>query len=343
MTVTEQQQLLPDRIMQVGMGFESSKALLSAVELGVFTELAKAPQDAEALRRAIGIEARSARDFFDVLVALGFLTRADGVYANTPETDLYLDKGKASSLHLGALLEMANSRLYGIWGRLTDCLRTGLPQNEARNGEPSPFEAIYADEDRLKQFLASMTGISHAANIRIAELFPWKDHGTVCDLGTAQGDLATQIALAHPHITGFGFDLAPAQPVFEAYARQNGLQDRLTFVPGDFFVDDLPAADVYTMGHILHSWSLDEKKQLIGKVYDALPDGGALVVYDAIIDDDRSSNVFGLLMSLNMATATPGGSNYTAAECRGWMAEIGYRSSRAEHLVGHDTMVVAVK
>jgi hypothetical protein len=344
-TVTEEQQLLPDRIMQVGMGFEASKALLSAVELGVFTELATAPLDAEALRRAIGIEARSARDFFDVLVALGFLTRADGVYANTPESDLYLDKGKASYLHLGALLEMANSRLYHIWGKLTDCLRTGMPQNEATNGEEQAgiFDTIYADQDRLKQFLASMTGISHAANLRIAELFPWKDYATVCDLGTAQGDLATQIALAHPHITGFGFDLPQAQPVFEDYARQNGMEDRLSFVPGDFFVDDLPPADVYTMGHILHSWSLEEKQQLIAKAYAALPAGGGLVVYDAIIDDDRSSNVFGLLMSLNMATATPGGFNYTAAEGMAWMREIGFRETRAEHLVGHDTMVVGIK
>lgn len=344
MTTDAADHLVPDRIMQVGMGFEASKAVLSAVELGVFTELASQPKDAEALRQAIGIEARSARDFFDVLVALGFLEREGDTYRNTPETDFYLDKNKPSYLHMGALLEMANSRLYHIWGRLTDCLRTGLPQNEAREaGGESVFDAIYANTDRLKQFLASMTGISHAANVRIAELFPWKDYATICDLGTAQGDLATQIALAHPHITGFGFDLPKAQPVFEEYVERNGLQDRLRFVPGDFFVDDLPSADVYTMGHILHSWDLDEKKQLIRKAYDALPSGGALVVYDAIIDDDRSSNVFGLLMSLNMATATPGGFNYTAAECMGWMKDIGYRTTRTEHLVGHDSMVVGVK
>jgi predicted transcriptional regulator len=337
------EQLSPERIMQVGMGFEASKALLSAVELGVFTELAAKPMDADSLREAIDIDARSARDFFDVLVALGFLQREDGIYRNTPEADLYLDKNKSSYLHLGSLLEMANSRLYHIWGRLTECLQTGKPQNEARDGEQSVFDAIYADKDRVKQFLSSMTGISHGANLRIAELFPWQDHATICDLGTAQGDLASQIALAHSHITGFGFDLPPAQPVFEEYVEQNGLDGRLKFVPGDFFVDDLPAAEVYTMGHILHSWSLDQKKGLIRKVYDALPAGGALVVYDAIIDDDRSSNVFGLLMSLNMATATPGGFNYTAAECMSWMKEIGYSSTRTEHLVGHDTMVVGIK
>jgi O-methyltransferase/methyltransferase family protein len=336
------EQLFPERILQIGMGFESSKALLSAVELGVFTELAKKPMDVDALRQAIGIDGRSARDFFDVLVALGFLEREDGVYSNTPDADLYLDKGKPSYLHLGAHLEMANSRLYHIWGRLTECLKTGLPQSEATGGK-SVFDAIYSDRDRLEQFLAAMTGISYPSNVRIAEVLPWKDHATVCDLGTAQGDLAVQIALAHPHITGFGFDLPQAQPVFEDYIKQNGLDDRLEFVGGDFFVDDLPPADVYTMGHILHSWNLDEKKQLIQKAYDALPTGGALVVFDAMIDDDRRTNVRGLLMSLNMATATAGGFDYTPADCIGWMTEIGYSSTRTQHLVRNDTMVVGVK
>jgi hypothetical protein len=329
--------------MQVGMGFEASKALLSAVEVGLFTEIAARPADAETLQRALGLHPRSTRDFLDALVALGFLQRHDGIYSNTVDTAMFLDRSKPTYLHLGTLLEMANTRLYGFWGSLTEALRTGKPQNEARSGELPVFEAIYADTDRLKQFLAAMTGISHRANLQIANRFPWTRYKTVTDLGTAQGDLAAQIATAHPHMTGWGFDLAPAAPVFEEYVRQNGLQDRLRFVAGDFFVDDLPPADVFTMGHILHSWSLEEKKSLIGKAFAALPSGGALIVYDAIIDDDRSQNPFGLLMSLNMAIATEGGFNYTAADCMGWMREIGFTKVRSEHLHGHDSMVVGVK
>jgi O-methyltransferase domain/Dimerisation domain len=331
----------PERIMQVGLGFWASKTLLSAIEMGLFTELARRPEDLETLRERLGLHPRSARDFLDALVALGFLERRDGTYVNTPATDLFLDRRKPS--YLGGILEMANQRLYGFWGGLTEALRTGRPQNEAKAGDLPFFEAIYADPARLQQFLAAMTGLSHPANVQIALRFPWADHSTVADVGTAQGDLAVQIALAHPHITGWGFDLAEIAPVFEDYVASNGLEGRLRFTPGDFFSDDLPRADVITMGHILHDWDLEQKRTLVAKAYDALPAGGALIVYEAIIDDDRSQNAFGLLMSLNMLIETEGGFDYTAADCMGWMAGAGFTRTWSEHLVGPDSMVVGVK
>jgi hypothetical protein len=331
----------PEHIMQVGLGFWASKTLLSAVELGVFTELARRPEDLDGLRERLGLHPRSARDFLDALVALGFLEREDGVYRNTPDTDLFLDRGKAS--YLGGFLEMANDRLYGFWGGLSEGLRTGRLQNEAKTGEAPFFEAIYADPGRLRQFLAAMTGLSHAANAQIAERFPWRGYSSFVDVGTAQGDLAVQIALANPHLTGRGLDLPQIQPIFEDYVRGHGLAGRLEFAAGDFFADDLPETDVIAMGHILHDWDLDQKRTLIGKAYEALPEGGALIVYEAIIDDDRSQNAFGLLMSLNMLIETEGGFDYTAADCMGWMADAGFTKTRAEHLVGPDSMVVGIK
>ena len=262
----------PDHIMQVGLGFWASKALLSAIEMEVFTELARHPEDLAALRERLGLHERSARDFLDALVALGFLERRDGVYSNTPSTDLFLDKRKPS--YLGGILEMANHRLYGFWGNLTEGLRTGRLQNEAKTGDLPFFEALYADPARLREFLEAMSGLSHGANVAIAERFPWKDHATFVDVGTAQGDLAVQIALANPHLTGSGFDLPEVAPVFEDYVERNGLAGRLAFAAGDFFSDDLPRADVITMGHILHDWDLDQKRILIGKAYEALPPGG---------------------------------------------------------------------
>jgi hypothetical protein len=188
-----------------------------------------------------------------------------------------------------------------------------------------------------------MTGGSRGANVEIAKRFPWADVTTFADIGTAQGDTAVQIALAHPHLTGYGFDLPPLAPVFEEYAHQSQVGERLTFVPGDFFTDALPTADVLVMGHILHDWDLEEKRALLAKAYDALPDGGSLIVYETMIDDDRSSNAFGLLMSLNMLIETPGGFDFTPSECMEWMRDAGFRSARAEHLTGPYSMVVAVK
>lgn len=330
----------PERILQLGLGFWDSKALLSAVELGLFTELAKGPLDAEALRQRLGLHQRSARDFFDALVALGMLQRDDSRYANTPETNLFLDRSKPS--YIGGWLEMANARLYTFWGSLSEALRTGLPQNESKS-VGNYFATIYSYPARLRSYLQAMTGRSMGASIAIAQKFPWVNYRTFIDIGAAQGGLPVQVALAHSHLSGGGFDLSVVGPIFEEYVNSFGLGQRLSFYPGDFFKDPLPAADVLIMGHILHDWNLEEKRMLLAKAHEALPPGGALIVYESIIDDDRRENAFGLLMSLNMLIATPGGFDYTGADCRQWMQEVGFQKTYVEHLVGPDSMVVGIK
>jgi hypothetical protein len=134
--VTQMTTLSPDKILQLGSAFWGSKTLLSAIELGLFTRLAaNGPMGLSELRRALGLHERSARDFFDALVALGMLQRvADGRYANTPETELYLDRNKPT--YCGGMLEMMNARLYRFWGHLTEALKTGLPQNETARASP---------------------------------------------------------------------------------------------------------------------------------------------------------------------------------------------------------------
>jgi hypothetical protein len=330
----------PDRILQTGLAFWNAKTLLSAVEMELFTELAKHPGDLATLQGRLGLHPRGARDFLDALVALGFLQRNDGVYSNTPETSLFLDKAKPS--YIGGILEMANHRLYPFWGSLTAAVRTGESQNESKGGH-DPFAAIYADPARLREFLRAMSGVSRGANMAIAQKFPWSQYQSCADIGTAQGDLVTQIALANPHLKGLGFDLPEVGPVFEDYVAANGLTSRVSFAGGSFFTDALPQADVLLFGHILHDWDLDTKRMLMRKAHAALPPGGAVVVYDAIIDDDRSQNAFGLLMSLNMLIETPGGFDYTGGDCIGWMQEAGFKDYRVEHLVGPDSMVIGIK
>jgi hypothetical protein len=326
--------------MQIMFGFAASKALFSAVELGVFRELVKGPASAAHLQQRLGLHPRSVHDFLDTLVALHLLDRAEGLYSNTTVAAEYLDPAKEG--YVGGMVEMASRRLYPFWGSLSEALQTGERQNETKHGK-DVFAELYADPAHLRGFLQAMTGISLPTARAIADKFPWRDYTTFADIGTAQGCVPVQLGLAHPHLRGIGYDLPPVRPVFEEHIAKHQLQHRVTFHAGDFFREPLVSADVLVMGHILHDWGMDDKMRLLRKAYDALPTGGALIVYESLIDDDRRHNVQGLIMSLNMLIETPAGFDYTGADCQGWMDVTGFSSSRVEHLTGGESMVVGIK
>lgn len=335
------QQITHDRIMQLATGFWASKVLLSAVELGVFGAFADGPLKLPDLRMRLGLHERSARDFFDALVALGMLGRDEnGHYSNTEESELFLNPAKPG--YMGGFIEMLNARLYGFWGSLSEALRTGEPQNEAKHGGDL-FGTLYANRDRLEGFLRAMTAQSLPVARALAKVFPWANARTVIDIGTAQGCVPVELALAHPRLGGGGFDLPAVEPIFSRYVASRGLSERLQFTPGDFLVDDLPRADVLIMGLILHDWDLPTKRMLIGKAYAALEKGGSLIVYEFLIDDDRRTHLPGLLMSLNMLIETRGGFDYTGADCIGWMREAGFADCRVVPLVGPHSAVIATK
>ncbi|MDB5927846.1 MAG: methyltransferase [Betaproteobacteria bacterium] len=330
----------PDCIMQLGHAFQGSKTLLSAVELGVFTALAHGPLELDTLRDQLGINERGVRDFLDALVALGMLTRhEDGRYSNTIETDLYLDRNKPT--YVGGLLEGFNTRHYGNWGSLTTALRTGKPQSGTRG--TGNYPALYADQSRLENFVSGMTARTRPVANALAVKFPWANHRTFIDIGTAEGCLPVEIAQTHPHVTGGGFDLPEARLHFESHVQKHGLSNRLRFCSGDFFADALPSADVLVMGRVLHNWDLATKKMLLQKAFVALPPGGVLIVYERLIDDERRVNAAGLLSSLNMLVNTAGGFDSTGVDYIGWMRDTGFRDMRIEPLTAEQSMVVGVR
>ena len=329
----------PDRILQLTLGFWGTKTLMSAVELGVFTALGAGPLDEQTLSQKVGLHPRAARDFLDALVGLKMLEREGNLYRNTPDTAQFLDANKPG--YIGGFVQMCSGRLYAAWGNLTEALRTGKSPNDTADGNDA-FKVLYSSPERLREFLAAMTGISMGSARAIARKFRWSDYRTFVDVGCAQGAVPVQLALAHPHLSGAGFDLPVVKPVFEEYVAANKVQDRVRFIAGDFFKEPLPSAQVIVMGHVLHDWGLPEKRQLIAKAYDALPKGGALIVYESLIDDDRRQPS-GLLMSLNMLVETPDGFDYTGADCQRWLREAGFRETWQEHLCGPESMVVGIK
>ena len=338
-------QVDPSHIMKVGMGFWESKTLLSAVELDLFTKLGSGGMTAEQIAEDLDLDDRAVPDFPDALVALELLDRDDHasgpVYRNTEAGALYLDK--ASPDYIGGALEMANARLYPFWGDLTEALRTGKPQNEIKHNGRPVFDQLYADEARLEQFMNAMTGLSAGPFTALAEKFDFSKYGTLCDVGGATGQLSITVANRHPNIRCTTFDLPVVEPIAKRTIAAAGLSDRIAAVGGDFFTDPLPKADVITMGMILHDWNLENKRRLIKAACDALPAGGAFIVIEALIDDARRENAFGLLMSLNMLIEFGDAFDFTGADFDGLCKEAGFKRTEVLPLAGPTRAGIAYK
>jgi hypothetical protein len=340
-----EQKLDPGYIMQTATAFWASKVLLTAVDLDLFSTLGEGAMTASELGDALELHPRGTYDFFDALVALKFLHRdgdgPDGRYKNTSETAAFLNRNSPG--YIGGLPQMLNSRLFGFWNDLGTALKTGKPQSEVKhNGKPM-FEELYSDGARLGEFLDAMTGFQ-AINFRgLAEKFDFSQYNSVTDVGGALALLSRTIATRHQHLTFNSFDLPEVAPHAQEQVDAAGMTDRITVVGGDFFKHELPRADIVTMGNILHDWNLEKKKLLIRKAYDALPEGGAFIAIENLIDDARRENAFGLLMSLNMLIEFGDAFDYTGANFREWCGEAGFRRFEFIQLTGPSSAAVAYK
>jgi hypothetical protein len=332
-------------ILQAAFSFWSSKVLLTAVELGLFTSLGTRRLTAKELGSELDLHPRGWYDFFDALVSMGFLERdgdgPDGRYRNTPAGAQYLDR--SSPRYVGGILEMLNARLFRFWNDLPEALRTGKPQNEVKHGGKNIFEQLYAEQPKLEQFLGGMTGLSRINFEAFAEAFDFSPYRTLCDVGGATGLLCTEVAKRHPHLVCTSFDLPVVEPVAKRAIAAAGLAGRVRTASGDFFADPLPRADVITMGMILHDWNLEKKKHLVRAAYEALPPGGAFVAIEALIDDRRRENTHGLLMSLNMLIEFGDAFDFTGADFRAWCGEAGFQRFDVRHLAGATSAAIAYK
>ncbi|MCB1937435.1 MAG: methyltransferase [Nitrosomonas sp.] len=335
----------PTQIIDIGFGFWQSKVLLTAIELEVFTMLGDKALTGEVLGRELGIHPRGIWDFFDTLVALGFLNRAGNgttaLYSNTEETRIYLDKNKDT--YIGGILEMANDRLYRFWNDLGEALKTGKPQNEIKHSQKPMFEVLYEDMPRLQQFMGAMRGFSMGNFNAFVQKFDFSNYRTLCDVGGATGLLSTLVAKHHAHLQCITFDLPVVEPIAKMWIEKEQLTDRVQVVSGDFLKDALPKADIITMGMILHDWNLEKKKHLIRLAYEALPENGAFIAIENLIDDERRTNAFGLMMSLHMLIEFGDAFDFTGADFWSWCQEAGFKRYEVLHLQGPCSAAIAYK
>jgi hypothetical protein len=340
----------PSKIMQVGMGFWASKALLTAVKLKIFTMLSNGKKmSGEEIKSSLNLQTttRHVLDWLDVLTALGFLKRegvfTDAVYTNNSEAEIFLDKNKPS--YIGGILEMANNRLYNHWVNLEEALQTGLPQNETKGnliGEKG-FNILYESQERLQEFMDAMSGIQTGNFTALTKNFDFSKYKTFADVGGADGWLCIQLCLNYPNIQCTCFDLPQVEPVAKKKIDSFNLSNRIKFVSGDFLEDELPFAEIITMGNILHGMNEETKQKMVNKVFNTLPDNGIFITIENLIDDSRNQNVFGLLMSLNMLIENGDGFDYTPSDFNRWAKQAGFTRTEFIPLTGPATAAVAYK
>jgi 8-O-methyltransferase len=338
-TIEETSAVDPGPLIKLTIADCAAKVLHSAVTLGVFTALADGPLDRDALAAASGVDGRMAADFLDALVGLGMLERDGVAYRNSPLSQQYLVAGAPG--YLGGFVELTNETLYGTWGRLTEALRTG----QAQRLDPDKGGFVgdkHDDPEKMKRFLSGLDAYSDRMGKELASTVDWSRYRSFVDLGGARGNLAAVLVRAYPHLAATCFDLERTRPLFREHVGRLGLDDRISFVGGDFFADDIPAADVVVLGHILHGFDDDRRRQLLRRVADAVQPGGLVIVYDRMIDDDRS-DAERLLSSLHMRLVSQDGSEYRVGDCRRWLAEAGFADSAATPLLGTHTLVIGSK
>jgi hypothetical protein len=338
----------PSQIMQVGMGFWASKVLLSAVRFELFTFLAGGKKSTLDIQQHLKLRTtiRHVCDWLDALVSLGFLQRdgfmEEALYANTPATAMFLDRSQPT--YVGGMLEMANSRLYRFWGDLEEGLLTGMPQNESKHGNMQFFGQLYKSPQALREFMDAMSGFQVGNFTALVRTFDFSKYRTVADLGGADGFLCCMIARQHPGVMCTTYDLPPVQPLAEERIKNAGLQDRVTAATLDLDkAPSLPAADVITVGNILHGYNEPSKRLLIEKVHGALPEGGVFIAIENIIDNERQKNTLGLMMSLNMLIENGDGFDYTHDDFDAWTRAAGFKKVESLPLAGPTSAAIAYK
>jgi SAM-dependent methyltransferase len=326
-------------VLRIAGGFRQANVLFAAVELDVFDTLAAGPLTEAQLADRVGLHRGVAPAFLATLVALGLVERtADDNYRNSPAAAQYLttDSPRALTGFIGFL----RSGLYPAWDGLVTSLRSGKPANHAAD-DGDPYRPMYGKSLDRNNFLDAMDVLNTPGGTQLAAL-DWSGHHTVLDVGGGRGNLAGLLLTANPSLRVTVFDLPDLRSAFDRFAADRGFGDRLAFQAGDFFADELPRADAIVFAHVLHNWPVETRTMLLRKAFAALPPGGAVYVYDAMIDEN-DPQLANLLLGLDMLVWSSGGSEYTVEECRTWLAEAGFGQAERHPVGASSSVLVAHK
>lgn len=295
----------PTTILHLIDAFRHSKTMFTAVKLGVFDRLAGEPQSAKSLAGRLSVDGDALERLLHACVALGLLEQQDGVFRNSAAADVYLRHSSPQSL-VGYIL-YSNDVLFPMWSHLEDAVREGSHRWQQTFHTDGPlWDQFFRTQEAMRTFVMGMHGFGVMGSPAVARAFDLSGFRTLADLGGATGHLTIAACEAWPQLRGIVFDLETVIPVAREQVALSAARDRIECVAGDFFRDALPTADLFALGRILHDWSPANIQRLLTRIYEALPPGGALLIAEKIMDEDKSGPLPANMQSLNMLVVTEG-------------------------------------
>jgi acetylserotonin N-methyltransferase len=316
----------PQPVLELLVAFRRSKAMFAAVKLGIFDALQAGPQSAEELSKAIGANEPSLARLLDALTGMGLLTSNQVRYANSPAAATYLTSG--SPRRMTGYIHYSSDFGWKLWDKLEDAVREGTHRWQQVYGWDGPiFSNFFKDDHAKQEFLMGMHGFGMISSPVVVGAFDLSRFERFVDVGGATGHLVMAACQRYPAMRGIVFDLPAAVPLAREIVGASPVADRVEVVGGDFFVDPLPPADLYALGRILHDWSDDKCLTLLRKIYESLPSGGALLVAEKLLLEDRSGPDWAQMQDLNMLTCTEGRER-TLADYEELLGQAGFKNVR---------------
>lgn len=295
----------PTVITDLIEAFRRSKTMFAAVSLGVFDRLHDEPKPAAELARQLGAHEQALELLLDACVSLRLLIKSDRGYRNSPEAGIYLRQASPDSL-LG-YIRYSDRVLWSLWANLDSAVREGTHRWDQTFGSRGAlFANFFSTDESKREFLAGMHGFGQMSSPAVATAFDLSPFDRFVDLGGATGHLTIAACKQYPKLQGVVFDLPEVLNVTREYVEAAGMQSRIELAGGDFFVGPLPEGDLFALARILHDWSEPQIRQLLSAIYRGLPDNGALLIAEKLLDDDKSGPTSGLMQSLNMLVCTEG-------------------------------------
>jgi acetylserotonin O-methyltransferase len=331
----------PSVVLDLLEAFRRSKTMFAAVSLGVFDALESAPKSLAGLAETLQLNSDALERLLDACVGLELLERTGALYRNTPAASTYLCK--ESRARLTGYINYSNRVLWKMWGNLEDAVREGTNRWQQTFGWDGPiFSNFFRTDEAMREFLMAMHGYGLISSPHVVAAFDLSRFRCLVDLGGATGHLAIAACRRYPGMRAVLFDLPDAGPLGREVVGASPVADRIDIAAGDFFVDPLPEADLFALGRILHDWTESKVLTLLGRVFDRLPSGGAVLIAEKLIDEDRAGPRWAQMQNLGMLLYTEG-KERTLAEYKALLTNVGFAEVRGATTLSPLDAILALK